>query len=1314
VTLNECVATCGGRELPAAGRARAARPRAVRLASAAIVLVLALVRPALAGPAPVIGLTGRYAEGYRTLLRAPGAECESLAIGALTNAAALSRFDLVVLSHLGRALSDAESEALGHYVEQGGTALLELHTAWPQRIPGTVTVGHAPDVRPVQADHELVVGLATRDAPPVFRYRAWGAGIATTNTANRTIVARWNEDPNAAYAHRIAAGFAAAPAALLDIRLGAGRIVWTGTATTVNRDTHPLAARLLTALLGKERLPLLGLEQACIQTPVTVATHAVGVTGLTIGIFSEPGFPSADLPADVTPPWIEQSLQRAGYAVTLLGADILCDAALLTPQRYRAVVLSYGSRVPSDALLPLKRYLAAGGGIVSPAGQPLARPCLLRAGRWVDLDDADPPVAAAYIINRQVLPLGKTYTPQGPIAGTVVLDDDALPGLPRWWPLTGDLYSFIHRTDGARTQQRPLLASVGSDGSVQGLPLVVTGPLTMYPAGRLVALGFSGPAHPWSPGAWEHAEQAVCAVVALALPRDEIAIEDVMTDLPLYRPGETVTVSVALRCALPREERLTVRIRPRDGESIVHEVQRLVSIAPGALSTNTITWTVPASPAPAYDIVARAGRAGEATLCLVDTGPEPTVEFDMADGCASVDGRPTWISGVNLYVDDIRGVGPFFRPECRIGQHPLVDLWDRDLSLCRLLGGNAVRQHYYEKMFDDAAALTGDSVRTRTLDAFHRLLARHNVVVFANPLTFKPLTYWRERLGNADPDAYRDPRYRSETFAYLRALGGRLAAFRNIAWEIINEPEAYCANDSTSRRMIAHTVQEWTSRARSHVVDATGRPVGLGHAYSTRSVCWSPRGNLRHLDWSNVHCYSAEHIEAQRGTAFGLNFGRPCLVGEAGMPDGASSPTVFLGTWAGWYDQLLCTTLAERGMGFQNFYLSNSLRDADAPEWGLIRDDGTEKAGARVWAQWNAVVRRLPPESYVPSTLGLFLSHAARLDDPSILAPVHAIYYTLLRRGIHARIVSEYDIEEAPPLERLIVPAVCRDHVPERWQSIATPWAHPVNLTAWQRVAYDGIPAELRYALPKRDGGMTVVLVDGSGNPSTLHGPATVEFTVPKGRCAVLDFLPNGRLRLFSGQGAIAVDGRRLAESPNAYALFADGASLHDGTVTVWSDDPASVVTDLPACRPVSRLDGGTIVLGHPRFERAAQRMASTFRARGIDLAITQQPGAAGRVLIGRYDDPVIAAALRQRRDVGVQAAGGLPTLRMGDMRVRRPWSGVILYESNAGNPSVVATGLTDAAVDIAAMRLARLRQLGNYSTAPFVSLDDATGFGAN
>ncbi|MCC6037436.1 MAG: hypothetical protein LM632_04420, partial [Armatimonadetes bacterium] len=940
----------------------------------------------------------------------------------------------------------------------------------------------------------------------------------------------------------------------------------------------------------------------------------------------------------------------------------------------------------------------------------------------------------------------------------IVLRPDLLPNLPPLWHISGGEWAVIPIVDGSQHLAEPILASVSEDGDVVALPFVFAYRLRQYPCARIVALGFWGNSHPWSRKAWKFAEAAIADIVRLVLRRDYIAIRDLMSDQPRYLPKETVTITAELVCPIDIPATCQLLIRERDTGKIVHQAKRKVFLEGGRAETVTFEWQLPADPHWAYDAILTAENPSqmkfhERTMFLVRSERTMAMVRQAKPYKREI---PSVVSGVNLYTNDIRGIGAYFDSEQRLGKHPLPDIWDREISLVRLYGGNAIRQHYYERILNEEVfANETDNWAKRVLDANHILLAMHNVAALTNPFTFSPAYYWRKRLGDGDP--YADERWLQAEEAYLRGLAKWLADFPNVVWELINEPEGYGRDAKTSeeRKQFAERVANWCRRMSQAIFSGQGyeTPIGIGLAWAPNSPVWSVRHFLNFLRWSHAHHYQTDLGAGLWTLPFALAYGHPCIIGEAGMPNAENSPHPLLREWGEIYEQMLYVALGERALGFLNFYLNNPLQHPDSPEWGMMRHDGTERESCRVWARWNFLLRHLQLRAFLPPTVAILIDTDSLLQSPSaILTEVRNMHMQLLETGVPSMIVSEHDLrrwqsmfksdpkrwrEEMGLLRIAIIVPKSAKPSEETWKllseldlKIAWVVALCEESPEWARKQLPDLSpqffglqveqglARLAYSLRKRDG-LTVILIDGNGKTGEVeYYGCRVQLTVPKGRCAILEFresLGMGRLTLLSAYGSVTVNGKPLAKAPDDLAWVAVGnltlgEKLPSSPVTLWSDNQKAIELTVPVENDVKEL-GQVTIYAPTQFSDVAKLVAQSLQGVGVKARIINRlslPIKGNAIVIDQATkNHVLAQLVAERFGIHFVGHEGWSFWRKGTMRIWQPWSGLILSNHDEkGNWLIVLTGHTEASVRVAALKFRTVRSLGNYCAAPFCLLE--------
>jgi len=555
----------------------------------ALMFAIEIVMVVTASAQPLVLVSGKYAEPHASLLEELGARIQWTTLDQLAGGVGLEAARMVLLAHTERPIPEPAEKRLENFVRNGGILFLEL-TPFPTGklappAPYQFVADWAPDLELTKIDDPLFAHVPAKQK--VWRYGAWGSGIFVVDEA--FILARWIFPPERTFAQQPSEAFRKQPAAIAMWKLGKGHVIFVGAATALINSTRPLARALHIALLGEENLPIIQLTKH-VEVPVKIAQSARGLTTQTVGVFREPKFPRIGLPDDVTPEFIASALQKRGISVTFLSASDLASPDKLNAQKINTLVLSYGPTVPLDALPNIKRFLAEGGGLVSPAGIPLSVPVKRSAeqGAWEAVITAqEANTGVVMVLFRHMLPFAKAYKVRKQPKYCIVLRPDLLPNLPKLWHLSGGQWSVVPVVDGSQHLAEPILASISEDGDVLALPLIFAYRFRQYPCARIVALGFWGESHPWSRKAWKYAEAAIVDMIRLAMRRDYIAIRDLMSDQPCYLPNEKVTLTAELVCPVDTLAICKLLIRERESGKVEYRAERKIAVKGGELQTLT-------------------------------------------------------------------------------------------------------------------------------------------------------------------------------------------------------------------------------------------------------------------------------------------------------------------------------------------------------------------------------------------------------------------------------------------------------------------------------------------------------------------------------------------------------------------------------------------------------------------------------------------------------------------------------------------------------------------------------------------------------
>ncbi len=1303
-------------------------------------VVAAVTAPAgAAGPTlPLVGLTGKYGDTYTSILNRLGCDVRVFDEEQLAEEGFVSRFDAIIVSHLDAGWPEGSQGYVSDWVEAGGLLLCEIAAIPPapilEEVP--VTLGWAPGIIIDDPRSPLADGLARGQKLP---YGAWGGGLDVRPRRGLQVVARWDMTALPNTDMTISPDFRPRPAAWVEIEHGEGLCVYSGPALSMIREQAVVG--LLRAYLGPEALPLLQLEEM-LDFDVAAVEPSAAPRATTVAVLDDSRLPIAGLPDGIGPDSIARILTDGGYSVIRLDADALADDRLLNAGRVAVLVLAHGEVFPMEAVPNLKRFLSGGGRVLSLAGVPLSHLCTRRGRQMVDCGEV-PSLRRGSIdlLFEKLLPYSKLIAVRKPTV-PLNLAPEWLPNTPLRVGNCEEAVLLMPKGNGLSSHTRvPLLGAAGKNGDLLGVPLTFSPHLSQFPAGGMLAIGFVGNGHPLTA---EGGPALLKDCVDLLLRRDYVLIEDVWTGEPCYYPGERVEMGARIRAQADQRAEVLCLVQERDSGRVVGSFRDEVNLQVDRPADVSWTWTPPEQPVWAYDVVVQVTGLGQ--------DPPPAVreetEFLFFDdyvarrasgfepswwGTADRDGTPAWLSGANLYFADTRGVGFFFTPTEIPGQHPLVDFLDRDASHIRLLGGNAARQHYFDARLDsrsfDAQPPSPD---VRALDAYNLMLAHHDVVSLCDPHTFDPNHYWKRDLG--DENGFTDPAFRAEDQQFYRRIAERPAAqgFRNIFWELINEPEVFGRTiaDAEERSEAAKTAALWTRIMQEAVANAGGGPAGIGQSTPTLTPVWDPRGNLYPLPLSNVHSYSPSPISETNGhwcVPLGLNYGRPAVVGEFGEPNAAESRTAFLGDWTASYDQLLHIVFGERAVGFLNFYLNCGMGAWASPEWGVLYPDYTEKPSALAWKRWNVLCSLIRPADIAHPTYFTFVDSQHRLREPGVIHRLNEAYLRSLGRGVFSQIISERDLADMldvnVSVDGIFVPkAVEPSEQATQLLQLAEQRDWPVwrDDDPFEKVVRESAPIRLPGDKPRltyiralTEGGWLVTLVAGDGDPPKVRaGEHDYRVHLPEGRCGVLGLTAECELFLFEGAGDVAMDGETLLSGPRDGYLVASRKRrpiASEAKPLVWADAPAAVEIRGQPARfwPAS---GETVVVvrmsATPEVADAALLVANALKRRDMQAEVREEwPEDAEsegllRVAIGAPTEPLIGDILAATGRVEAVMGEAKSSLVYGSARMTEPWLGAIAWDEDRRR--VAITGLSPAAIDLAARKLTRLAELDTYSTAPF------------
>ncbi len=458
-------------------------------------------------------------------------------------------------------------------------------------------------------------------------------------------------------------------------------------------------------------------------------------------------------PSASDPEFLAELATRAGYGATLLSASALESPGYLSPSNFDVLVIPCAPYYPLNATGAIRAYLMAGGSLFTTGGYAFDRPCVRAGDAWQTVEQA----LTVERVDRDDRPVGLNHRHaipadgQGPEPGTVGLFDPSYPL--RRAAYAESLVDFIPRVriDGP-FQGWAASALLGSNNPVfpvahaRRIPLLMAFDGIGREAGALgqIVHHHDGPFRGSSWAAFGVTNRdlfsrsgPLAAEFADILDRlvRKVYLHSLRTDLALYRPGETVSLSVSV--ANFYREPVTVWVQfevfTEDGISVTKLPPEEKEVPPGFQERFTGTWTVPGAPGDDfYQVVCRMS-AGALTdemrtaFCVEDrqvmtSGPPVRLE----DNYFRPDGEPSFLLGTNQ-------TGAVFSSAF---EDPLV--WKRDLEAMSGAGLSIMRVLHFSPF---VVSQTGEprarpvDLRVdalprwleRKLDALVQLTARHGI-----------------------------------------------------------------------------------------------------------------------------------------------------------------------------------------------------------------------------------------------------------------------------------------------------------------------------------------------------------------------------------------------------------------------------------------------------------------------------------------------------------------------------------------------------------------------------------------------------------
>jgi hypothetical protein len=502
-------------------------------------------------------------------------------------------------------------------------------------------------------------------------------------------------------------------------------------------------------------------------------------------VLLEPGFPAVD-----AGPVRQDVLGAAlnGLDVTFLGVSGLDS---LSPDRCDVFVNPYGSAFPKDAWPALLAYLDDGGNWVNLGGVPCAVPVIRGDAGW----RAEARQTGYH--HRLGVTLACAVATS---AVTAWRANEALPwtsglaagiGADTVWELYYRLSSVADTPDESGSAGpmeavvRPLVSGLDRAGRPVAAPLVMLDRLEReFAGGRWIFATLDGPLEP----------AAIRDLVEAAAPGSRRF--EARPSLACYRPGETVSVSLAYRAARRAgSEALAapcdVAVFDGGGRRVARVGAELRGDRSAATGTVDLAAAMPGPPGPGlYRVEATLRLPGEASP---ETELRHTTGFWVWDGALLAGGaalgvgeysltrrgEPYAVTGTTYMASDVHR---------KFLLQPNPWLWDRDFAEMQRTGINLVRTGIWtgwRTLMPQVGAF--DEGALRALDAYLLTARRHDMPVIFTLFAFLP-----EAWGGENP--YLDPRAVAAQGAFIRAIARRYGRMRDLLWDLINEP-SFCNRD---------------------------------------------------------------------------------------------------------------------------------------------------------------------------------------------------------------------------------------------------------------------------------------------------------------------------------------------------------------------------------------------------------------------------------------------------------------------------------------------------------------------------------------
>ena len=515
-----------------------------------------------------------------------------------------------------------------------------------------------------------------------------------------------------------------------------------------------------------------------IHSIASARDHASG-SSKNVACFLADNFPTVDAPR-IDPTTLKESLQDFDVEYFTSIGSLNTN---LTTDKFRVLVLPYGSAFPVDAWQTIESFISHGGSLVIFGGYPFHQPVIEDHGKWV-LGTPQPTYAHQLLIgpadtllldsspfysknSRMISPEGSDFN-----AGTFSFPTKVYELTVRF-TTRNDLTDEIGSAGPRDAVLRPLVQIVNGDGIPVACPLL-----------EIDRLRGNGAGGSWILEPSDAKLNAPTMTYCVQRALEGVSRIEAMPVHSCVEVHEIPAIRINQLCPIPDEgdknsSRVGIVVHNPAGTPVFESSSELIGTK-GFLSGEIQITTDEPLPPGFYKVEVKSFDASRQPNSfstgfwvmdrkLMDSGPH----FSVSKDWLLKDGKTFPVVGTSYMAADA---------ERKFLMESNPYLWEKDFSRMEKLGVNFVRTGLWtgwQKAMLDPGSI--DEGFLRSLDALLLTAAKHNIVVCFNIFAFLP-----PANGGANP--YLDPRAIEWQNAFVAVISSR---YKNVGWinyDLINEP----------------------------------------------------------------------------------------------------------------------------------------------------------------------------------------------------------------------------------------------------------------------------------------------------------------------------------------------------------------------------------------------------------------------------------------------------------------------------------------------------------------------------------------------